>query len=90
MSGPFFVCSPFIFYSFTRLSIVLILNNLEVFMKRFFLGTFLAASLFAIVACSSSTGSESTSDECLEDPNLPICQVPDGGLDDGSDAGLDE
>ena len=60
-------------------------------MKRFFFGTFLAVSLFAIVGCSSSTGGdESSNDECLEDPNLPICQVPDGGLDDGSDAGLDE
>lgn len=56
-------------------------------MKRFFLGTFLAASLFAIVACSSSTSSESTSDECLEDPNLPICQGPDNGPDDGLDDG---
>jgi hypothetical protein len=56
-------------------------------MKRFFLGTFLAVSLFAIVACSSSTSSESTSDECLEDPNLPICQGPDNGPDDGLDDG---
>ena len=81
-----FCLSTISFYSFTRLSIVLILNNLEVFMKRFFFGTFLAVSLFAIVGCSSSTGGdESSNDECLEDPNLAICQpIPteDMGPDD--------
>lgn len=43
-------------------------------MKRFFFGTFLAVSLFAIVGCSSSTGDDGSNDECLEDPNLAICQ----------------
>ena len=75
------------FFSFARLSIVLILNDLEVFMKRFFFGTFLAVALFAIVGCSSSTGDDSSNDECLEDPNLPICQTPDDGPNDGPDDG---
>ena len=75
MTVLFFVCLTFFFCSFTRLSIVLILNNLEVFMKRIFLSSFLAMSLFAIVGCSSSTGGDdSSNDECLDDPNLAICQ----------------
>ena len=79
----------FLFFSFTRLSIVLILNDLEVFMKRFFFGTFLAVSLFAVVGCSSSSSSsdDGVTDECLEDPNLPICQTPDDGPNDGPDDG---
>jgi hypothetical protein len=56
-------------------------------MKRIFLSSFFAVSLFAIVGCSSSTGDDSSNDECLEDPNLPICQGPDNGPDDGLDDG---
>ena len=69
-----FCLSVISFFSFTKFCIVLILNNLEVLMKRFFFGTFLAVSLFAIVGCSSSTGDDGSNDECLEDPNLAICQ----------------
>ena len=62
------------------------LNNLEVFMRRFFFGTFLAVSLFAIVGCSSSSSADEdgVTDECLEDPMLPICQTgpDDVGPDD--------
>ena len=75
----------FLFFSFARLSIVLILNDLEVFMKRFFFGSFLAVALFAVAGCSSSSSANenSATDECLEDPMLPICQTPDDGPDDG-------
>ncbi|MBR6943665.1 MAG: hypothetical protein IKH55_11630 [Fibrobacter sp.] len=58
-------------------------------MKRVFLGMFFTVALFTVVGCSSSSSSadESTTDECLEDPNLPICQGPDNGPDDGLDDG---
>jgi len=37
------------------------------------------------MACSSSSSGTSTSDECLDDPSLPICQdnpMPDTPQDD--------
>lgn len=58
-------------------------------MKRFVFGTFLAVSVVAlvgaIVGCSSSTAADEggVPEECLKDPMLSICQMPDDEPDVG-------
>ena len=50
-------------------------NDLEVFMKRKIIASFLAAAVFSLVACVSSSDEEDeTEKRCIEDPKLPICQ----------------
>ena len=50
-------------------------NNLEVFMKRIFLGMFLAVSLWGFAGCAEYDGDEeSVSEQCRKDPSLPICE----------------
>jgi len=54
-------------------------------MKRVFLFSILAFAAFSFVACSSSGTDSNAADECLEDPNLPICQgapMPENPTDD--------
>ena len=64
---PFFVLPKFI---------ILTDNNLEVFMKRLFLGMFLAIVALGIVGCTTYAESddEDLHEKCLKEPNLPVCQ----------------
>ena len=44
-------------------------------MKRIFLGMFLAVSLWGFVGCAEYEGDEeSVSEQCRNDPSLPICE----------------
>ncbi|MDR1760605.1 MAG: hypothetical protein LBR60_08810 [Fibrobacter sp.] len=55
-------------------------------MMKNILTLILFAFLFGLAACSGSKSSDSgTPDECLEDPNSPLC-VP---TDDGGDTPLE-
>lgn len=61
-------------------------NNLEVFMKRVFLGALVAASLLGFTGCAEyeDSDSESIREQCMEDPHLPFCQeTPSNPADDG-------
>ena len=54
-------------------------------MGRKILASIFATAALCLMACSSSSSGTSTSDECLDDPSLPICQdnpMPDTPQDD--------
>ena len=54
-------------------------------MGRKILVSIFATAAFCLMACSSSSSGTNTSDECLDDPSLPICQdnpMPDTPADD--------
>lgn len=51
-------------------------NNLEVFMKRKFMGLFLVASVLGLVGCAAPSDSDAQSlrERCFKEPQLPECQ----------------
>jgi hypothetical protein len=56
--------------------IILMDNNLEVFMKRKFMGLFLVASVLGLVGCAAPSDSDAQSlrERCFKEPQLPECQ----------------